>query len=179
MPSGIEFPKEKRAEILALLAQGKKLREISEATSVAWQTIYGWRDRDEQFRLDYDTAKSVYRRYKKDLAEERRDYVADELYAQAERLKVDNPDAYTTLLLKLHELHEKQIQKLEIVGDPEKPVVIQHERRLTLADVLADPRVAGYRLGGAARGELSAAQNVLADPAEGESAASDLPARQQ
>lgn len=176
MPSGIEFPKEKRAEILALLAQGKKLREISEATGVAWQTIYGWRDRDEQFRLDYDTAKSVYRRYKKDLAEERRDYVADELYAQAERLKVDNPDAYTTLLLKLHELHEKQIQKLELSSDPERPVVVAHERRYTLADMLNAARaIPGLEPG--ARRELPAASEVLAEPAEGQPAASDLSVR--
>lgn len=89
---------------------------------------------------------------------------------------VDHKDALranTFILGAIHGRGEKQA--VEITGEGGAPIAIAHERRLTLADVLADPRAA--RLSPGARGELPAARDVLADAAEREHPANPVPAR--
>lgn len=166
MPAGAPLPAAWKGAFFAALGRGDTIAEAAEAAEVGVSTVYALKARDLEFAQEWEAAKRLR-------AERRRDWVLDKIHAIAED---DDHKAQVAALFKLFDaLPENRIKELAVVGDPDRPVEIAHSRRLTLAELVADPRsLAG--LGGGARGELPAARDVLAEPAGSLDPASDLPA---
>lgn len=152
----------------AFIAEGYTRSDAASATGVAVGTVNRHQSQDDEFRELYVAAQETVRdkvRNKvwefgmKGLAGSVAASERQQLWALDHLIKWNLPEA-------------KETATLEVTGRVE----ITHERRLTLADALAQVgRIDG--LSTATRGELPAAGYLLAESDEGEPAPSAVPAR--
>jgi hypothetical protein len=154
MPTGTPLPVGWKGTFLAALGRGDTIQTAADAAEIGVSTVYALKARDEEFQQEWDAAKRLR-------AERRKDWVLDKLHVIAED---DDHKAQVAALFKLFDaLPENRIKELAVTGDPNRPIIVEHRRGLTLADLVTDERFARLRSLEPARGELSDAGEVLAE----------------
>lgn len=155
------LPEHWRETFCTLIAEGYTLADASKAVQVAPGTVRRYMHSDPEFRALYLEA---------------RETVRDTLRNEIWKLRLDE-DRHTSRwaydhLIRWNLPEAKESQRIELTGEAGGPVVVAHERRLTLADVLARAEELGLAsdrgLGGGARRELPASPDLLAEPSEGQ-----------
>lgn len=157
-------PEAKRLAFLAALGSCDTVKAACEKSGVSMPMAYAWRKEFPQFHADWLEIRTV-----------RKEALADKGLRAVEQIIDDerHKDRFAASKWAAERVEGANAQRIEVVGS------IQHEARLTLADLAQYARVerpVAEGLSGSPRRELPAAREVLAEAADSERAAGGVPA---
>jgi hypothetical protein len=100
---------EKKAKFLSVLAEGGSVTQAARAIGVARKNVYEWRNKDEQFKADWD-----------DAVEQGTDCLEDEAVKRAK----DHSDTLLIFLLKARR-KERYAERQEYTGKDGGPITLR------------------------------------------------------